>query len=405
MSRRLPPVVALTLAWVLAAPAVSAVSAQSPSASSAPAASDVPAASSAPTVSTSPRPLGPPQATPLANPPGSPSGDGTGVRLHTDQGDIVIGLFNESSPVAAENFLNLVNAGWYTGKVFHRLVPGFVIQGGSPNGDGVGDAGYSIVDEPVVGRYGRGIVAMARTNQPNSQGSQFFVVLDDEAEAALDSARTYAIFGRVVEGMDVVDAIAAMPTANDEPGGNGGTALEPVVITGASVEQVTLPPEPTALPEPSFVGDPELAAMFPAQLGGAPLSVRSWTGRELLAQAGGGSPGMDEMEAALETQGKTLDDLTLASAQTETNRGFANVVAIRVKGADAASFLTRLGALITGYADLQATPGQVGGKQLSVLTDGPDNGQGRSYGYGNGEVLWLIQADDPLLEELLAALP
>jgi cyclophilin family peptidyl-prolyl cis-trans isomerase len=328
------------------------------------------------------------------------------VRISTTQGDIVIGLFTDSSPVAAENFVNLVNAGWYEGKVFHRLVPGFVIQGGSPNGDGIGDAGYSIADEPVVGRYGRGIVAMARTSQPNSQGSQFFIVLDDGAEQPLDSARTYAIFGRVVEGMEVVDAIAAMPTANDEPGGSGGTALEPVVITGASLEQVTLPPEPSPVPAPSFVGDPELVSMFPAQLGGAPLSVRSFTGQELLAQSGADSPGLQELIATIETQGKTLDDLTLASASAETDAGLADIVAIRVKGADANAFMTRLGALITGYANIQATPGEVAGKQVSVLTDGPDNGQARSYGYANGEVLWILQTTtDALRDELMAALP
>src|SRR5690349_8188998 len=160
--------------------------------------------------------LGPPQATPIAEPPEVPSGDGTGVRLQTEQGDIVIGLFTESSPVAAENFLNLVNAGFYDGLTFHRLAPGFVIQGGDPNGDGSGGPGYTIPDEPVVGTYGRGIVAMARSQAPNSQGSQFFIVTDDAAEPALASANTYAIFGRVVEGMDVVDRIVAMPTQNGD---------------------------------------------------------------------------------------------------------------------------------------------------------------------------------------------
>jgi peptidyl-prolyl cis-trans isomerase B (cyclophilin B) len=411
MSRRLPIIAAITLAGLLAAPVASA---QSPSASPAPEPSAAPSApaagtsaapSTGPAASTTPRPLGPPEATPIADPPDTPSGDGTGVRIHTDKGDIVIGLFTESSPVAAENFLNLVNAGWYTGKVFHRLVPGFVIQGGSPNGDGMGDAGYSIPDEPVVGRYGRGVVAMARSSLPNSQGSQFFVVLDDDAEQPLESARSYAIFGRVVEGMDVVDAIAAMPTANDEPSGVGGTALEPVTITGASIEQVILPPEPSPEPEPSFVGDAELAAMFPEQLGGEPVSVASFTGQEILSQSGPDNPGIQELVAALESQGKTLDDLTLASTLHETDNGAASIVAIRVKGAEAIALLDRLGALITGYSDLQTGPAEIGGKQVSVLTDGPDNGQQRSYGYANGEVLWIIQATQGLEEELLAALP
>ncbi len=179
------------------------------------------------------RPIGPPAATPLAEPPTVPTGDGTGVRLRTARGDIVIGLFTESSPVAAENFRNLASAGFYDGTVFHRIVPGFVIQGGDPTGTGSGDAGYSIVDEPVVGEYGRGIVAMARTAAPNSQGSQFFIVLDDQARSALEAANTYAILGTVSAGMDVVDAIAAMP--NSGPPAN--EALEPVAITAATVSR------------------------------------------------------------------------------------------------------------------------------------------------------------------------
>ena len=159
------------------------------------------------------RPPGPPAATPIAQPPSVPSGDGTGVRLHTRLGDVVIGLFTESSPVAADNFLNLARSGFYDGTPFHRIVPGFVIQGGDPEGTGGGGPGYTIEDEPVVGQYGRGIVAMARTSEPHSQGSQFFIVLDDGARQSLDSARTYAIFGRVVEGMDVVDAIASGPSS------------------------------------------------------------------------------------------------------------------------------------------------------------------------------------------------
>ena len=90
-------------------------------------------------------------------------------------------------------------------------MPGFVIQGGDPKGDGTGGPGYTIPDETVVGEYGRGIVAMARTSQPDSQGSQFFIVLDDGARDALEQFRTYVIFGNVVSGMDVVDEIAAMP--------------------------------------------------------------------------------------------------------------------------------------------------------------------------------------------------
>ena len=136
--------------------------------------------------------------------------------------------------------------------------PDFVIQGGDPDGTGRGGPGYTIQDEPVVGEYGRGIVAMARTSQPDSQGSQFFIVLDDGARAALEQFRTYVIFGEVVSGMDVVDQIAAMP--NSGPPDN--SALDPVVMDvgdhpGAQPVQrsggdagTTPTPAPTATPTP-----------------------------------------------------------------------------------------------------------------------------------------------------------
>jgi cyclophilin family peptidyl-prolyl cis-trans isomerase len=122
-------------------------------------------------------------------------------------------------------------------------VPGFVIQGGDvengrkpdvdPSLVGTGGPPYRISDDPVTTPYGRGTVAMARTPAPNSQGSQFFIVLDDGARAPLESANTYAILGTVSEGMDVVDAIAA----GENSGEPANQALEPVAITGATVER------------------------------------------------------------------------------------------------------------------------------------------------------------------------
>lgn len=175
------------------------------------------------------QPPGTPAATPLANPPATPAGDGTTATIRTRLGDITIELFTESSPVAAENFINLAEAGFFDGVAFHRLVPGFVIQGGDPEGTGSGGPGYEILDDAVVGEYERGILAMARpanpdgTPIPNSQGSQSFICLDDLSDR-LPKTGLYAIFGRVTAGMEVVDQIAATP--------NGGPprneALEPV---------------------------------------------------------------------------------------------------------------------------------------------------------------------------------
>jgi cyclophilin family peptidyl-prolyl cis-trans isomerase len=145
------------------------------------------------------------------------------VTISTDLGDIVVGVDGSLSPIAAGNVVALASCGYYDGVVFHRVVPGFVIQGGDgENGRvpitdrsllGTGGPGYTIKDEPVTGTYGRGVVAMARSNQPNSVGSQFFIVLDDAARDALASYNTYQIIGSVKSGMDVVDAIA---TAADQ---------------------------------------------------------------------------------------------------------------------------------------------------------------------------------------------
>ncbi len=217
------------------------------------------------------RPLGPPEATPNPVALEVPAGDGTAVRLSTDLGDVVIALFNESAPVAAENFLNLAQSGYYEGVGFHRAVRGFVLQGGDPDGTGMGGPGYTIRDEEVVGQYGRGIVAMARTQEPDSQGSQFFIILDDEAEAALEAYRTYTIFGRVVEGMDVVDAIVEAREPSDQ-------IADPVRILSASVEQVDLPPEPT--PEPPGAAEmaaEALAAQLPDEAAGYQLQKVAFT--------------------------------------------------------------------------------------------------------------------------------
>ena len=178
--------------------------------------------------------VGPPSATPLANPPASPEGDGTTATIATELGDITFEVFTESAPVASENFINLAEAGYYDGVVFHRIVPDFMIQGGDPEGTGMGGPGYTIPDEPVVGEYVRGTVAMARSQAPNSQGSQFFIVVSD---SSFLEGGGYTIFGRVTSGMEVVDEIVSMPSAEDDPGGRGGTALDPVAMTSVTIER------------------------------------------------------------------------------------------------------------------------------------------------------------------------
>jgi peptidyl-prolyl cis-trans isomerase B (cyclophilin B) len=158
------------------------------------------------------------------------------VTIETSKGQIVIKVEGKLSPIAAGNFVALADCGYYTGVVFHRLVPNFVIQGGDgkygrvPNVDmanvGTGGPAYTIQDEPVTGTYTRGTVAMAKTQQPNSANSQFFIVL---ADAGLPP--DYQIFGHVTSGMDTVDAIAAMPNS----GPDANQALNPVAMDKVTV--------------------------------------------------------------------------------------------------------------------------------------------------------------------------
>ena len=168
---------------------------------------------------------------PRAQPEALPAGETRSVALETAKGTITLGLEADLSPIAVGNFVALAECGFYDGVVFHRLVPGFVIQGGDPDGTGTGGPGYTIRDEPLTASYERGTVAMARTPAPDSQGSQFFIVLDDGAALALDQAQfPYAILGRVTEGMDVVDKIAAGPTSGD-------SATRPVAMRSVTIRR------------------------------------------------------------------------------------------------------------------------------------------------------------------------
>jgi len=201
----------------------------SPAPSQAPSA--VPAASPS-SAATAPASGGAPAGCPTGPPAGLAAGESRNVAIETAQGNLTITVHGDWSPLAAGNFAALAGCGFYDGVVFHRLVPGFVIQGGDPTASGSGGPGYGIKDEEVTQRYRRGIVAMARTQQPDSQGSQFFIILADDAESSLLSAAfPYALFGEVSAGMDTVDKIAAMP--NSGPSSN--SALQPVAMDRLTV--------------------------------------------------------------------------------------------------------------------------------------------------------------------------
>jgi len=140
--------------------------------------------------------------------------------LHTNRGPVTLELFADDAPKTVANFQKLAGEGFYDGLIFHRVIADFMIQGGCPEGTGMGGPGYTFEDEINDHKVVRGALAMANAG-PNTNGSQFFIVTT-EAAPWLDGKHT--VFGRVVDGMDAVDAIEATPTdTRDRP-------LEPQVI-------------------------------------------------------------------------------------------------------------------------------------------------------------------------------
>lgn len=156
-------------------------------------------------------------------------------------GQIVLELDRSAAPNTVKNFLYLASTGFYDGLEFHRIIPGFMIQGGCPDGRGTGGPGYQIKGEfsangvanPI--RHTRGVISMARAMNPNSAGSQFFIMHADAPH--LDGQ--YAAFGRVIEGMDVVDETASIPTGYaDRP----KIAVRMKSVTVSDEDEIT-PPE------------------------------------------------------------------------------------------------------------------------------------------------------------------
>ena len=137
------------------------------------------------------------------------------VTITMENGDVMKAeLYPEIAPNTVNNFISLVNKGFYDGVIFHRVIRGFMIQGGDPQGTGVGGPGYSIKGEFSYNgfandlKHTKGVLSMARTMEPNSAGSQFFIM--HETSPHLDGQ--YAAFGKVVEGEDIIDKIAAVAT-------------------------------------------------------------------------------------------------------------------------------------------------------------------------------------------------
>ena len=143
------------------------------------------------------------------------------ISLNTSAGQIVIEL-NSDTPKTSGNFYDLVKKGFYNNIIFHRVIKGFMIQGGDPAGTGMGGPGYQFADEPFTGEYSRGTVAMANSG-PDTNGSQFFIM-----HGNYPLPKSYVIFGKVISGMEVIDKIAEASVNGDRP-------LDPVKILSAEV--------------------------------------------------------------------------------------------------------------------------------------------------------------------------
>lgn len=152
------------------------------------------------------------------------------ITIETNYGKIVFETYNEDAPKTVENFVILASKGFYDGLIFHRVIPGFMIQGGDPNGNGTGGPGYKFDDElnpntaSYKAGYKKGVVAMANAG-PNTNGSQFFIMTED-----YPLPNNYTIFGKVVSGQDVVDTIANVKT------GAGDKPVTPVIMNKVIVE-------------------------------------------------------------------------------------------------------------------------------------------------------------------------
>ncbi len=148
--------------------------------------------------------------------------------LKTDAGDIVVKLAAAETPITVNNFVFLAREKFYDGTIFHRVIKGFMIQGGDPEGTGMGGPGYKFGDEPFAGEYVRGTVAMANAG-PDTNGSQFFIMHGDNALPP-----NYVIFGTVASGMEAVDKIALAAT---KPGGEGSSPVTPIQVRTIEISE------------------------------------------------------------------------------------------------------------------------------------------------------------------------
>lgn len=209
-------------------------------------------------------PAAPAPAAQAPAPEAKPTPDGAVIELETTMGTIRIGLYGTQSPRSSRNVLNYVKTGFYNGTIFHRVIPGFMVQGGGMDAKmNEKPTGAPIRSESRNGLSNtRGSVAMARTNDPHSATSQFFINVRDNIKLDFGISPDgwgYAVVGEVLSGMDVVDAIVNVPTTSMGPHQN--VPIKPVVITKARVISEPPPPAP---PTVTKAGAPITGAPRPA---------------------------------------------------------------------------------------------------------------------------------------------
>lgn len=225
------------------------------------------------------------------------------AQLQTNYGPMTWQLLPGASLDAVNSFVCLSRAGYYNGAPFHRIVDDFVIQGGDPTGTGTGGPGYSVADSPVVGGYGVGVVSMARTAQPNSTGSQFFINIADNT-ASFGPDPTYINFARVIAGQQTVDAIASVERVL---GGDNAISspVNPVILETVTIYQGGLP---TDL--------------------GAATAATPGAGTPTSDEPGAGTPEAETPVAAITTIGSPEVGTPIAATPVVTAPGGATPVAL-----------------------------------------------------------------------------
>lgn len=152
--------------------------------------------------------------------------------METTEGKMTIELYSDETPIAVSNFISLSKKGFYNDTIFHRVIYDFMVQGGDPKGNGTGGPGYRFEDEPVLRDYTKGTIAMANSG-PDTNGSQFFIMHKD-----YPLPKDYVIFGKVIDGLDVVDRLASTPVEFNPGTGENSKPVNPERVVKVTIKEL-----------------------------------------------------------------------------------------------------------------------------------------------------------------------